>query len=111
MTAAFLLVALGIGLLISTIVRTQYAASQFAMLISFMPSLFFSGAIFEIAAMPALLRVFSAVVPARYYVTSLETIFLVGDVSAILWRAGVILAVMAAVVLVLTIRKSKMRLD
>ncbi|MFZ5790913.1 MAG: ABC transporter permease [Pseudomonadota bacterium] len=110
-TAVFLLVALGIGLLISTIVRTQYAASQFAMLLSFMPSLFFSGAIFEIAAMPAPLRAFSAIVPARYYVTSLETIFLVGDVGAILWRVGAILAAMAAVVLVLTIRKSKMRLD
>lgn len=110
-TAVFLLVALGIGLLISTIVRTQYAASQFAMLLSFMPSVFFSGALFEIAAMPAPLRAFSAIVPARYYVTSLETIFLVGDVGAILWRVGAILTLMAAAVLVLTIRKSKMRLD
>jgi ABC-2 type transport system permease protein len=110
-TAVFLLVALGLGLLVSTAVRTQFAASQIATLVSFLPSLFFSGAIFEIAAMPAILRGLAAVVPARYYVDSLQTIFLAGDVGPLLLRSGAILAVIALVIIAFTVRKTRMRLD
>jgi ABC-2 type transport system permease protein len=110
-TTVFLLVALGLGLLVSTAVRTQFAASQIAILVSFLPSLFFSGAIFEIAAMPAILRALAAVVPARYYVDSLQTIFLVGDVGPLLLRSGAILAVIALAILAFTVRKTRMRLD
>jgi ABC-2 type transport system permease protein len=110
-TAAFLLVALSSGLLISTVARTQFVASQLAMLTSFMPGLFFSGFIFEIASMPAPLRGFAAFVPARYYVQSLQTIFLVGDIAAIVVPNILILAAMSAVLMLLTVRNSKTRLD
>jgi ABC-2 type transport system permease protein len=110
-TTAFLLVALSIGLLISTVARTQFIASQIAMLASFLPGLFFSGFIFELASMPAPLRVFSMLVPARYFVSSLQTIFLAGDIAAVLVPAISILALMSAAVMVLTARNSKMRLD
>ncbi|HZV20601.1 MAG TPA: ABC transporter permease, partial [Hyphomicrobiales bacterium] len=110
-TTAFLLVALSLGLLISTVARTQFLASQFAMLASFLPGLFFSGFIFELASMPAPLRAFSALVPARYFVTSLQTIFLAGDIAAVLVPSILILFFMAAAVMALTWRNSKMRLD
>jgi ABC-2 type transport system permease protein len=110
-TTAFLLVALSIGLLISTVARTQFIASQIAMLASFLPGLFFSGFIFELASMPAPLRVFSMLVPARYFVSALQTIFLAGDIAAVLVPGISILALMSAVVMVLTARNSKMRLD
>jgi ABC-2 type transport system permease protein len=111
LTAIFLLVALSIGLLASTVARTQFAASQIAMLVSFLPGFFFSGFIFEVASMPAPLRAFAAIVPARYYVRSLQTIFLAGDIAAILVPSAAILAVMAAVLLLLTARGSRTRLD
>jgi ABC-2 type transport system permease protein len=110
-TTAFLLVALSIGLLISTVARTQFIASQIAMLASFLPGLFFSGFIFELASMPAPLRAFSMLVPARYFVSALQTIFLAGDIAAVLVPAISILALMSVAVMVLTARNSKMRLD
>ncbi len=110
-TTAFLLVALSIGLLISTVARTQFIASQIAMLSSFLPGLFFSGFIFELASMPAPLRAFSALVPARYFVTSLQTIFLAGDIAAVLVPSISILFLMSIAVMALTARNSRMRLD
>jgi ABC-2 type transport system permease protein len=110
-TTAFLLVALSAGLLISTVARTQFLASQIAMLASFLPGLFFSGFIFELASMPAPLRAFSQLVPARYFVSALQTIFLAGDIAAVLVPDILILMVMSVAVIVLTARNSKMRLD
>ncbi len=110
-TTAFLLVALSIGLLISTVARTQFIASQIAMMASFLPGLFFSGFIFEIESMPTPLRVFSMLVPARYFVSALQTIFLAGDIASVLVPGISILALMSIAVMVLTARNSKMRLD
>jgi len=110
-TTAFLLVALSVGLLISTVARTQFLASQIAMMASFLPGLFFSGFIFELSSMPTPLRAFSALVPARYFVTALQTIFLAGDIAAVLVPNILILTAMSVAVLVLTARNSKMRLD
>jgi ABC-2 type transport system permease protein len=110
-TAVFLLVASSLGLLVSTVARTQFLASQIAMLIAFLPGLYFSGFLFEIASMPAPLRAFAAIVPARYYVRSLQTIFLTGDVGSVLWPSGAVLALMGVVLFLLTARKTKQRLD
>ena len=110
-TAAFLLVALSIGLLISTVAHTQFVASQIAMLASFLPGLFFSNFIFEVASMPAPLRAFSLLVPARYFVSALQTVFLAGDIAAVLVPNILILLLMSAAVLALTARNSRMRLD
>ena len=110
-TAVFLLVALSIGLLVSTVARTQFIASQIAMLVAFLPGMFFSGFLFEVASMPALLRAFSAIVPATYYVRGLQTIFLAGDIAAVLVPCTLILALMSAVLLVLTARNTRTRLD
>lgn len=110
-TSVFLIVALMLGLLVSTVARTQFAASQLAMLVSFMPGLFFSGFLFEVASMPAPLRAIATVVPAKYYVQSLQTIFLAGDIGAVLLPSVAILAIMALVLALLTARNSRTRLD
>ena len=80
-----------IGLLISTVARTQFLASQIAMLVAFLPGLYFSGFLFEVASMPAPLRAFAAIVPAYYYVPGLQTIFLAGDIWAVILPASLIL--------------------
>ena len=110
-TAVFLIVALSIGLLVSTIARTQFLASQIAMLVAFLPGVYFSGFLFEIASMPAPLRAFAAIVPARYYVRGLQTIFLAGDIAAVLVPCTAILLVMSTVLLALTARNTRQRLD
>ncbi|KAB2845552.1 MAG: ABC transporter permease, partial [Hyphomicrobiaceae bacterium] len=110
-TAVFLMVALSIGLLISTVARTQFLASQLAMLVAFLPGIYFSGFLFEIASMPSPLQAFSMIVPAKYYVRGLQTIFLAGDIAAVLVPCTAILLFMSAVLLLLTARNAKQRLD
>lgn len=110
-TAAFLLVALSLGLLISTVARTQFLASQLAMLVAFLPGLYFSGFLFEIASMPTPLQWFSVIVPAKYYVRGLQTIFLAGDIPAVLLPTTGVLLLMSAILFVLTARNTRQRLD
>jgi ABC-2 type transport system permease protein len=110
-TAVFLTVALSLGLLISTVARTQFLASQMAMLIAFLPGLYFSGFLFEIASMPLPLRAFATIVPARYYVQGLQTIFLAGDLAAVLLPCTLVLVLMSAVLFALTARNTRQRLD
>lgn len=110
-TAVFLLVALSLGLLISTVARTQFVASQMAMLVAFLPGLYFSGFMFEIASMPLPLRLFAKIVPANYYVRGLQTIFLAGDIRSVLLPCTAVLLLMSAVLFALTARNTKQRLD
>ena len=110
-TAIFLMVALGIGLLISTVARTQFIASQLAMLVAFLPGLYFSGFLFEVASMPAVLRLVAKIVPANYYVRGLSTIFMAGDIAAVLVPTTLILAFMAIVLFALTALNTRQRLD
>jgi ABC-2 type transport system permease protein len=110
-TAMFLSVALSLGLLISTIARTQFLASQMAMLVAFLPGLYFSGFLFEIASMPMPLRAFSAIVPSKYYVQGLQTIFLAGDIWAVLLPCAAVLGTMSAILFALTARNTSQRLD
>lgn len=110
-TAVFLGVALSLGLLISTVARTQFIASQIAMLVAFLPGLYFSGFLFEVASMPAPLRLFARIVPAGYYVRGLQTIFLAGDIWAVILPASGVLLLMSAVLFALTARNTRQRLD
>ncbi|ACL63087.1 ABC transporter permease [Methylobacterium nodulans] len=110
-TAVFLLVALGLGLLISTVARTQFLASQVAMLLAFLPGLYLSGFLFEVASMPRLLRAVAVLIPAGYYVRGLNTIFLAGDIAAVLVPATIVLLAMSAVLFALTAAKSRQTLD
>lgn len=110
-TAVFLAVALGIGLLISTVARTQFIASQLAMIVAFLPGLYLSGFLFEIASMPAILQWVSVIIPAKYYVRGLNTIFLAGDIPAVLVPAAGALLLMSVILFALTALNTRQRLD
>jgi len=91
----YVLVALGIGLWISSTVKNQMVASQLAMLATFMPALMLSGFLFDLRSMPAPIRLITNVLPARYYVTLLQTIFLAGNVWRVIVPNMLMLAIMA----------------
>lgn len=74
----FLLGALGMGLLISTIADTQQVAFQIALLSSFLPTMLLSGFVFPIASMPPALQVITHLVPARYFLVALRGVVLKG---------------------------------
>lgn len=84
-SSLYLLNALGLGLLISSTTKNQFAASQAALFLAFLPAFLLSGHIFEISSMPFWVQQITKVFPARYFVTSLRTIFLAGDVWSVLW--------------------------
>ncbi|HTU26335.1 MAG TPA: ABC transporter permease [Pirellulales bacterium] len=110
-TALFLLTMLPQGLLISTVTRNQFVASQAALIAAFLPAFELSGFIFEINSMPTPVRLITYFLPARYYVTSLQTLFLAGDVMAVLLPAMATLATIAVLLLGLLILKTRMRLE
>jgi ABC-2 type transport system permease protein len=110
-SSLYLLVALGIGLFISSATRSQFIASQIALVATFLPALFLSGFIFDLASVPRPVQIVSTLLPARYYVSSLQTIFLAGNVWGIIIPNCAALMVMFLVFFKLTLRKTKKRLD
>jgi ABC-2 type transport system permease protein len=98
----YLLVALGIGLLVSSVTKSQFLASQVALLVTFLPAMMLSGFLFDLHSMPTAIRAITYVLPARYYVALLQTLFLAGDVWSVIVPNAAVLAVMAVVLLVLS---------
>ena len=77
--SAFLIPSLGQGLFISAATKNQFVASQIALLTSFLPTMLLSGFVFEISSMPKPLQLLTYVVPARYLIAPLLTVFIAGD--------------------------------
>ena len=92
----YLLVALGIGLLISSVTKSQFVASQIALLVTFLPAMMLSGFLFDLRSMPVAVQLVTYLLPARYFVALLQTIFLAGDVWSVILPNAAVLAGMAA---------------
>jgi ABC-2 type transport system permease protein len=110
-SSAYLAVMLALGLLISTLARNQFAASQGALIVGFLPAFELSGFIFEIDSMPAPIRVLASALPPRYFVSSLQTLFLAGDVPSVLVPNSLVLVAMAVVLFVALVRATPVRLE
>ena len=110
-TSAFLITALGIGLLISTATKNQLAASQAAQVAAFLPAYILSGFLFEILSMPKIIQLVTYVIPARYFVRSLLTLFLVGDVWSLILKDIVAMLLVGVVLFICTSRLIVKRLD
>jgi ABC-2 type transport system permease protein len=94
----YVLVTVGIGLLISTVTRTQTVAMLLALIVTLMPSFLFSGFLFPIFTMPALLQLYTYVFPARYFVELSRDIVLKGGGLEMLWVNALLLLLYAAAV-------------
>jgi len=92
----YVLIALGIGLLISSWVKNQLVASQLTMLATFLPAFMLSGFLFDLRSVPTLVRMITYALPARYYVALLQSVFLAGDVWSVIIPNTLALAAMAA---------------
>ena len=98
----YLLVALGMGMLISSTVKAQFVASLIVVVAAFVPALMLSGFLFELNNLPLVVRFLSYVFPARYYVALLQTVLLAGDVWSIILPNLAVLAGMAMLLFALT---------
>lgn len=110
LSAAFLMPALGQGFLISAVTKNQFLASQLALLSGFLPSFLLSGFIFEINSMPLVIQYVSMIVPARYLIPSLQSVFLAGDIWPLFLRSIVILLAFGFVLFAIAIRKTAKRI-
>jgi len=109
-SALFLLVVLSMGYWMSVTAKSQLAASQFALLATFLPTFLLSGFLFPIDQMPFIVQVITRMLPARYYVTILRNIFLKGTTVSLFASQLVALGVYALVLVVLATRAFEKRL-
>jgi ABC-2 type transport system permease protein len=109
-SAMFMIVVLSLGFFISVITKNQLAASQVALLITFLPAFLLSGFLYAIEQMPVVLQWITRILPARYYVSVLKKIFLKGTPTALLYADLVPLAIFTLVLALLATRSFHKRL-
>jgi ABC-2 type transport system permease protein len=110
-SALFMIVVLALGFLISVLAKNQFAASQIALLITFLPAFLLSGFLFAIEQMPPVLQWITRILPARYYVSVLKKVFLKGTPTAMLSADLVPLAIFAIVLTLVATRSFHKRLE
>lgn len=109
-TCIFLFGALFWGIFLSAVARNQLLAFQMGLLSSFLPSFLLSGFIYAIEGMPGPIRVFTHIVPARYFVTILKGVFLKGVGLGVLWGELVFLTLFALIVFALATRRLRQKM-
>src|SRR5487761_246585 len=107
----FLLTALGMGLVISVLARSQFVAAMIAIITTFLPAFILSGFLFDIRSMPQVIQALTHVVAARYFVAILQSIFLAGDVWPVILRNGFGMAILCVIFLGIALLRFRKRLD
>jgi ABC-2 type transport system permease protein len=110
-SSLFLLAALGMGLLISTVTKNQFVAGQVAIITTFLPAFILSGFIFDIGSMPRVVQAITYLLAARYFVAILQTLFLAGNVWSVVAPNALALVVLAAFFLGVSRHKLRKRLE
>ena len=106
----YLLVALGIGLVISSATKSQFLASQICLVVTFLPAVMLSGFMFDLRSMPWVVQLITYVFPARYFVSLLQTLFLAGNVWSVILPNAAVLAAMATFLMALAVRLTRKRI-
>jgi ABC-2 type transport system permease protein len=109
LTLLFLLTTLGLGLLVSTLVRTQQQAMVTSVYVLMVPMIYLSGLIFPVENMPSIIQKATVVIPLKYYTHIIRGVFLKGSGLDVLWPDAAALLLIGATVLVgasLRFRKS-----
>jgi ABC-2 type transport system permease protein len=99
-----------IGLLISTLVRTQLAAMLIALIVTLMPSFLFSGLVYPIFTMPDFFQLYSEKIPTMYFVNISRGVVMRGAGLAELWRNVAVIAVYTVVVFAIATWRFKKRI-
>ncbi len=110
-TMLFIIVSLSLGILVSTVAKTQQVALMISLIAFMLPTIMLSGFIFPIENMPKLLQGISLIIPARWFLVIIKDIMLKGAGIAFFWKETLILGVMAVILLSVSIKKLKIRLQ
>jgi ABC-2 type transport system permease protein len=107
----FILNTLGLGLLVSTLTRTQQQAMMMAAFTVMLPMIYLSGLIFPIENMPPAVQVVTYAIPVRYYANIIRGVFLRGSGLAVLWPEALTLALMGTGLLAIASLRFRKKLD
>jgi len=107
----FILLALSLGIFISTISNNQQTAMMLSMFALMLPTILLSGFIFPVENMPLPLQIFSTLMPPRWFIIIVKSIMLKGTGIAYFWKETLILIVMTIVFIVASVKKFKIRLS
>lgn len=107
----YLLVSLALGLYISGATKNQFAASQLALLLSFMPATMLSGFIFDLRNVPTAIQVVSKLLPATHFMGLIKTLFLAGNIWPDILKNCAALFVYAVLLILLTHRTLRKTLN
>jgi len=111
LSMVFLVGALSLGILISIVTKSQLVASQLALVATMLPAFLLSGFIFPIDIMPAPIRAITHIITARYFVTILRGIYLKDVGLGVMAGEVALLAVFAVIVIALSVRKFRKRIE
>lgn len=100
----FLLVVLSLGYVVSVVAKSQLAASQAALIATFLPAFLLSGFIYPIDQMPVVIQAITHLIPARYFMTIIRDVFLKGTPLPFLVADLLALAVFASILTILAMR-------
>ncbi len=107
----YLFVTLGMGLVISSVTKSQFLACQVSLVVSFMPSMMLSGFIFDLRNAPQWISAVGQILPATYYLKLLKSLMLAGNNFTVIWQNGLILCLYAIFFLGLAFKVTKKRVD
>ena len=107
----FLFTSLGIGLMISTVLKNQFMASMVSISLGFMPALMLSGLLFPINSMPTFFQYLTMIIPPRYYISFIESEFMAGGVNEIRLANALYLTVLGLLLFAGVYKKTQMRLE
>lgn len=107
----FLFAAMGQGLLISTIFKNQFTASQAALFAGFLPAMMLSGLVFPISSMPLPMQYLSMIIPSRYFVACIQSEFMAGTVPEIVVPNCIFLAIFGSILFMIIYAKTSTKLE
>jgi ABC-2 type transport system permease protein len=107
----FIITALSLGILISTIAQSQQTAMMFSLAGLMLPVIILSGFIFPISSMPLPLQIISNIIPAKWFIIIIKAIMLKGATIHTIWKETLILIGMTVLFIAISIKKYKIRLE
>ena len=107
----YIITALALGLLISTVANSQVTAMLFSAMVLMLPVIFLSGMIFPVESMPAILQYISNIIPARWYIAGVKKLMIEGLSVTYVWKEFLILFVMTLFLMIVSLKNFKDRLQ
>ncbi|MBI5274315.1 MAG: ABC transporter permease [Chlamydiales bacterium] len=110
-SAVFLFCSLALGMMISTIAKNQIFAYQITLIVAFLPAYMLSGFLFEISSMPIWIQTLTYIIPAKYFVQCLQTLFLVGNIWSLIFFNMIPMIIIGVLFFTITTFKTVKRLE